>query len=613
MSHGDPRPEDPADDAAMAALYRQLDDHDLSTDPPFDAEAGLQQLTERMGREFGPEPAPLVQRSEGQRDEAAGNDRLPAGQPLPVLGIDLGTAYCRVAGFDAGTGRPVATRDAAGLNLTPSAVYFESAQHAIVGSTAAAMAPLFPELVAQRVKRNMGTTMAYEFHGQRHTPETVSALILRELARAAGEDTGQVARDAVITVPACFGVAEREATRRAGELAGLNVVDLLAEPVAAALSYQAGDGRHPGARHILVYALGAGTFDATVIRLHGDDLAVVCTDGDPKLGGVDWDDAVTSYLVEQLTAEYPGTHPEDDASFMQKLSKIAEDLKKALTRAPSQRRAIRYHGAVTHVELTRDTLDQLTAHLLDQTVTMTQRAIETARGKGVTGFDDVLLVGGMTRMPAVRDALAGRLGLATGILSDPDLAVAKGAALYALVRVSQRPEAAAVASSLPVPEVAAIARKRVDAVVPRGLGVSALDGRDPLATTDPARARKMITHLLPANTALPADSGPFTFHTVEPDQQMITIDVWEQAGMTESDDEADNRLIGHGVLKNLPPLPEGSPVEVAFLMSETGRLTVQATEQQSGVSLKLELQIGDFGPAELDTARRSVAGYDVSG
>ena len=201
-----------------------------------------------------------------------------------TFGIDLGTTHSCVACIDE-TGRSAVIKSALGEDTTPSAVYFESPQSVVIGRAAKDAARLEPEKVAQLVKRDMGTDAEYSYLRERHTPETISALILRELARTAAEHTGEQVRDVVITVPAYFGVAEREATRRAGQIAGLNVLDVLAEPVAAALHYQAvTSGSKPGVRDILVYDLGGGTFDTTVIRLDGDDITVVCTDGDHRLG-----------------------------------------------------------------------------------------------------------------------------------------------------------------------------------------------------------------------------------------------------------------------------------------------------------------------------------------
>jgi molecular chaperone DnaK len=520
-----------------------------------------------------------------------------------VLGIDLGTTHSCVAYIDE-AGKPAIARSAIGEDTTPSAVFFESLGNAVVGRAAKNEALVAPELVAQLVKRDMGTSTRYSFHGERHTPETVSALILRELARAAEEQTGGKFRDVVITVPAYFGIAEREATRRAGELAGLNVLDVLPEPVAAAMHYQSlTDGAGTaGTRHILVYDLGGGTFDTTVIRLEGDDVIVVCTDGDARLGGADWDQAIAAYLLGRVTEEHPGLHPEHDPQFMQDVLISAERLKRELSVAHARRHIMRFGGTVTQVELTRAKVEELTAGLLEQTVRVTERAIAAARRKGVTTFDDVLLVGGMSRFPAVARVLKERFGF-DARPHEPELAVAKGAVLFALAR-----------ARLAVPQLRRLAAARVAAVIPRAFGVRGIDGRDPLAVSDPANARQIVVHLLPANTTLPADTGPYTFHTTIDNQRMVGVEVWEQVGPVESEDLAENRKVGEGMLRNLPPrLPARTPVEITFFMAETGLLTVHATEPGSGADLRFDLQIGDLDQAGMEQARQSVARYQVSG
>jgi molecular chaperone DnaK len=537
-----------------------------------------------------------------------------------TFGIDLGTTHSYIAHID-DKGKPVIIKSALGDDDTPSVVYFESSQNVIVGRAAKNAALLAPDLVAQLVKRDMGRKTEYKFHGERHTPETVSALILRELARAAAEHTGQAVRDVVITVPAYFAVAEREATRQAGQIAGLNVLDVVAEPVAAALHYRSTpSGSGTGVRHILVYDLGGGTFDTTVIRLDGEETTVVCTDGDDHLGGADWDQAISDYLISQFEAQHPGRKARDDAQFRQDLLISAEQLKKDLSQARSRRYVMRFGGAVAQVELTRDRMEELTADLLERTVEVTKRTIATARARGVAHLDDVLLVGGMTRSAAVPRILKDRLGLEARH-HEPDLAVAKGAALFALRCAVRRDDGqpgdladVAAKTGLTVSEVEKMAGMRVATVIPRGFGVKGIDGRDPLALTDPVRARQIIVHLLPANTRLPADTGPYTFLTALDNQRMVGIEVWEQAGPLESEDPSDNRRIGEGMLKNIPPrLPAGTPIEVTFFMSETGLLSVHATEPGSGSDVRFDLQIGDLDQAGMAKARESVARYHVSG
>jgi molecular chaperone DnaK (HSP70) len=533
-----------------------------------------------------------------------------------TFGIDLGTTHSCIAHID-DSGKPVVIKSALGEDTTPSVVYFESPKNAVVGRAAKNAALLYPELVVQLVKRDMGRTKEWTFHGERHTPETVSALVLRELARVAAEHTGQDVRDVVITVPAYFAVAEREATRRAGQIAGLNVLDVLAEPVAAALHQQPASD---GVRNILVYDLGGGTFDTTAIRLDDDDVTVVCTDGDARLGGADWDDAIAGHLLSQFEKQHPGHSPRENPQFRQDVLISAEQLKKDLSLVQARRHVMRFDGKAAKVELTRQQLEELTANLLERTVEVTKRTIATARSRGVAGFDSVLLVGGMTRMPAVTRILKDRLSLETRH-HEPDLAVAKGAALFALSRGIRTDDGrsgdiaqVAAKTGLTVSQVEKLASKRVATVIPRGFGTRGIDARDPLALTDPAKARTMIIHLLPANTPLPADTGPYTFHTAIDNQRMVNVEVWEQSGPVESEELADNRKIGEGVLKNIPArLPARTPIEVTFLMSETGVLSVHATEPGSGSDLRFDLQIGDLDQPGVDKARESVARYHVSG
>ena len=536
-----------------------------------------------------------------------------------TFGIDLGTTHSCIAHIDE-AGRPAVIKSALGEDTTPSVVYFESAQNVVVGRAAKNAALLEPDRVAQLVKRDMGRaegtrSSASDTPRRRSPPSSCGNWPAPRRSRPA-----RPVRDVVITIPAYFGVAEREATRRAGQIAGLNVLDVVAEPVAAALHYQAVKGSGPGIRHILVYDLGGGTFDTTVIRLDGDDIAVLCTDGDHRLGGADWDGTIADHLLGQFEAQHPGLKPRDDPQFMQDVLISAEQLKKDLSMVEARRHIMRFGGAVARVELTRARLEELTADLLERTIEVTERTIATARRLGAPHFDDVLLVGGMTRMPAVRKALKDRLGL-DARQHEPDLAVAKGAAQFALLRTVRaeagepgHAEKVAARTGLTVSEVEKLASKRVATVIPRGFGVRGIDGRDPLALTDPVNARQIVIHLLPANTPLPADTGPYTFHTAIENQRMVGIEVWEQSGPVESEDLADNRKIGEGLLKNLPPrLPARTPIEVTFYMSASGLLSVHASEPNSGSQLRFDLQIGDLDQAGLDKACASVARYHVSG
>jgi len=541
---------------------------------------------------------------------------------MATYGIDLGTTNSCIASVD-DAGRPVVLKSAVGEDTTPSVVYFESPDNVVVGRQAKDTAVLVPDLVVELVKRQMGKDEHYHFHGQDFTPESVSALILRELARAAGEQTGEEVHDVVITVPAYFGVLEREATRKAGQIAGLNVLDVLAEPVAAALAYQA-VGQGEGIRHIFVYDLGGGTFDTTVIRLDGDDVQVVCTDGNSQLGGADWDAKISDYLLHGFTAQYPQLDPGGDEQFMQDLATSAEQLKKALSAMRSRKHTVRFDGQNTQLELTRDHLEELTAELLERTMVITGRTLGTARNKGVDHFDDVLLVGGMTIMPVIAQALKERFGL-DGRQQDPQLAVAKGAALFALMKKvkitaqdhgdPQAPDSAQEVADrlgLSADQARALIDMQVATVVPRAFGLSVVDGRDPLARTHPDRARHYITHLLSANTPLPADTGPQTFRTITDNQRVVALEVWEQAGAVASAELEHNTKIGEGLLSDLPPRPAGAPFQVVFHMTETGLLQVHGREADSGREVRFEIQIG-LDDAAVQRATTAVAHFEVTG
>ena len=546
---------------------------------------------------------------------------------MATYGIDLGTTYSCIAYVDT-TGRPVVLKSAVGEDTTPSVVYFESPDNVVVGRQAKDSALLAPHLVVELIKRQMGEDVHYSFHGQDHTPESISALILRELANAAQQQTGDEVRDVVITVPAYFGLLEREATRKAGEIAGLNVLDVLAEPVAAALNYQAldeGEGQ-PGPRHIFIYDLGGGTFDTTVIRIDGDDIQVICTDGNHHLGGADWDSAIVDFLLRGFAEQYPDLDPGGDEQFMQDLATTAEQLKKALSATQSRKHNVRFDGSVVQLELTREHLGELTSELLERTMEITERTIATAREKGVDRFDDVLLVGGMTITPAIAYTLKERFGL-DARQQDPHLAVAKGAALFALmkkVKVSMpgeddaRPDREAaqkVADQLgiSVEQVENMAAKHVATVVPRAFGLKVVDTSDPVFKTDPDRARRYISHLLTANTRLPADTGPQPFATIYDNQREVNLEVWEQAGSVASEELEHNTHIGEGVLADLPPRPAHAPFEVVFYMTEMGLLKVHGYEAGSGREVRFEIQIGGMDETKVRQAAAAVARYEVSG
>ncbi|MBB5959593.1 molecular chaperone DnaK (HSP70) [Saccharothrix tamanrassetensis] len=534
---------------------------------------------------------------------------------MATYGIDLGTTYSCVAHID-DVGRPAIAKNAIGEDTTPSVVFFETPDNVVVGRDAKSSAKISPNLVVSLIKREMGNQVSLTFHGQEHTPESISAFILRELARAAAEHTGEPVKDVVITVPAYFGVTQREATRNAGVIAGLNVIDIVPEPVAAALHYQALNTGED--KTILVYDLGGGTFDTTVIRLSGSEVRVVCTDGDHHLGGADWDEKVANHLLDAFVAEHPDADAGDNEDFLQGLANDAESLKKTLSSTVSRRHNMQFAGEATTVTLTRDEFEQATAELLERTFEITARTIELARSKGVHGFDEVLLVGGASRMPAVAAGLRQRFDFEPR-MHDPDLAVAKGAAMFGLIQSVKiaLPDGdddapagdlavAAVADQLGLaPEqVRRLADQQVVTVSPRAFGVR---------TRKQPSDDEFIDHLINANDPLPATPPTKQYYTRYDGQVAIRIEVWEQAGAVASESLHDNEKIGEGLITGLPPLPRNSPLDVSFRMERNGSLRVHAVELSTRKDLTIELEIEGLSGEQVEQARDAVARYTVGG
>ena len=356
-----------------------------------------------------------------------------------VYGIDLGTTYSCISYMDEHN-KAVLLANSEGERITPSVVYFEDTgekhPNIVVGTAAKESSKLYPKDVASFIKRQMGTDIPF-YHGEdKYRPEEISAYILRKLIQNAEESVGEKIENVVITVPAYFGVNECEATKRAGEIAGLNVMALIPEPTAAAVAY--GMTRE-SKKKVLVYDLGGGTFDATLIDISPESIEVVVTGGDHHLGGKDWDDCLIHYLVEQYK-EQTGSHEDilKDEETAQQLQLIAESSKKTLSariKVP-----IRFnHGTESvRIELTREKYEELTEHLLGRTIALTKQMLEEAKKKGAgkDQLDEIILVGGSTRMPQIQARLKKEFQVPL-IVFDPDEAVAKGAALYGMQKSLQ--------------------------------------------------------------------------------------------------------------------------------------------------------------------------------
>ncbi|MER6990777.1 Hsp70 family protein [Saccharopolyspora hirsuta] len=543
---------------------------------------------------------------------------------LQVFGIDLGTTYSAIAYVDE-TGRPAVCRNTDSSETTPSVVFFENASNVVVGSVAKNSAIIDPDRVVSLIKRQMGSDAEFEFDGSTYTPESISALILKQLAQDAAAHTGGEVTRAVITVPAYFGMQERSATKHAGTIAGLDVIGIVPEPVAAALHYEATTGADD--KTILVYDLGGGTFDTTVIRVSSDEIAVVCTDGDDHLGGADWDLRLRNHLLAKFQEQAPdGTEVEDDEEFLQSLATTAEDTKKQLSKAESRAVALRGAGVSARVEVTRAQFETETQDLLDKTIDIVRRTLATLESKQPGAkIDEVLLVGGATKMPAVAERLRAEFGWDPK-LHDPDLAVAKGAALYALGRVVHREAAEeggsgvseavrTVAKQTGISERALenLAAKQTRNVLPKAFGVKLVDTSDPDWRNKPERF--LVRHLVHANDPLPTEERTLEASTIYEGQTGVNIELYEQSGVVAGPDLAENKEIseGKGTIDGLPPLPVGSPVNIRMTVDDEGLLELTATEPSTGKSLDIKVRVSVRSDEEVEEAARKVAGITVSG
>jgi molecular chaperone DnaK len=524
-----------------------------------------------------------------------------------VFGIDLGTTYSAIAYIDE-TGRPTVCRNDNNAETTPSVVHFETADNVVVGQTAKDFAVIDSDSVVSLIKRQMGADLEYEFHGQVHTPESISALILRSLASDAAKYTNGPVERAVITVPAYFGLKEKEATKKAGVIAGLDVVGILPEPVAAAVHYDMTSGGDE--KTVLVYDLGGGTFDTTAIRVGATDIVVLCTDGATDLGGADWDQRLRDHLLQKFVAESGTTEaPDEDTEFLQLLTTKAEEVKKQLSNRESRPVTLQFAGAAARIEVSRTEFETMTADLLDRTVDIVRRTLATLEEKAPgTTIDDVLLVGGSTHMPMVKERLVKEFGWSPK-LHDPDLAVAKGAALFALSRVvwQMQQEAKEKAHSPAEGERAAkvvtevaqqyglsettvkkLSEKQTQSVLPKAFGV-----RLQRSVDDPTL---YVKHLAFANDALPTGDRTMTANTVHHEQTEVEIALYEQAGTVASEDMSANSALT-GASNRITEIPQQSPgnfaaIDIAMSIDADGLLVLRATEQSTGRNLKIEVHVG---------------------
>lgn len=554
-----------------------------------------------------------------------------------IIGIDLGTTYSCIAHIDE-YGKPVVLPNSDGKLTTPSAVYFENEENIIVGEEAKNVSKIYPDRVAEYVKRSMGDPLySFAVDGKQYRPEEVSAYILRKLVQDASQVLGEDITDVIITCPAYFGENQRVATKNAGEIAGLNVRHILNEPTAAAIFF--GLNKAQDNQVVLVYDLGGGTFDITVIALKDNNIDVVVTGGDFRLGGADWDQQLAEYFATEFNKLYPDIgSPLDSSHSYQELLKKSEEAKVSLSNKEKYRLSMSHEGERATIELTREQFEELTSDLLERTITMTKGVIEEAKEKGCHKIDRIILVGGSSKMPYVTKRLQEEFGLEPQLL-EPDLAVAKGAALGGVTTLAgeilveelarikgvsaseididaideKELEAAAetVASTagaqfrLGGKELLDMARRKITNVCSKGFGIVVTPGED---------EEEIVAFLIHKNTPLPVETTQ-EFGTRYDNQTSVELRVMEQAGESESPNLDDNTQIGRGELTGLPAnLPGGSPIFVTFRLEEDGTLTVKGLEPSSKSDLTFDVKVegGVMSREEIQEKRGLMLKQNVS-
>jgi molecular chaperone DnaK len=518
---------------------------------------------------------------------------------MQVVGIDLGTTYSAVAALD-DRGQPVTLPNRDGDMLTPSAVLILDDGRAVVGQAALDVAQEQPERVATLVKRRMGLdNLGRTVAGREFRPETISAVILRKLIQDAEQRLGPIAK-AVITVPAYFDDTRRKATHDAGRIAGLDVLDILDEPTAAALAYSFQRGNampSPQAtltdrpQTVLVYDLGGGTFDVTVVKLLPKRFQVLAIEGDVRLGGKDFDDRIVNFVGDAFRAAY-GDDPRNDPQSLASLQAAAERAKRTLSKLDNASVTVNHAGRKLSVPITRKEFEALSRDLLTRTRLTTQQVLKQA-GLGWEQIDRILLVGGSTHMPMtgtmLRD-LSGRPPDSSLAVSE---VVARGAAIHAGILAAKGggPMSISAAASSALADVVEIS------VNAHSLGIEVRKDAD-----------KANDILIGKNTQLPAASSR-VYYTLSENQQRVRVRVLQGEAS-----QADACIpVGECWIEGLPPiLPKGSPIQVRCAVAANGLVEVMALDMTTGRMARAEIhRTSGLSEEELDRESAWVRGLKI--
>ena len=468
-----------------------------------------------------------------------------------VIGIDLGTTNSCVAVIEGDTPTVITSKE--GYRTTPSVVAFTKSKELIVGDAAKRQAAVNSDRTIFSIKRHMGTDYRKKIDGKYYTPQEISAFILMKLKEDAEDFLGQPVTDAVVTVPAYFTDAQRQATKDAGKIAGLNILRIINEPTSAALAYGLDNGM---AQKVLVYDLGGGTFDVSVIDIGDNVIEVLATSGDNHLGGDDFDERIVNYLVEQFKIS-DGINLSKDVSAMQRLREEAEKAKKELSSSVTTNINLPFiamsKDGPHHIDITlsRQTFNELTADLVDRTITPVENALHDA-GLSKTDINMVLLVGGSTRIPAVADKVRQLMGKEPSRNLNPDECVALGAAVQG-GKLGNQLQAGSAASEIILMDV-----------TPMSLSIETMGG--------------IASRLIERNTTIPTRHSQI-FTTAGNFQTSVDIKVFQG----ERKFTRDNKLLGNFRLNGIKRAMAGVPqIEVTFDIDVNGIVNVSAKDLGTG-------------------------------